>query len=301
MGIRGVCRVVRARKIPRKGSVAHAEALLSKLPPEAKQLLDPTHPLMLAIIDARTIPPAQGSIQIPAEPAADGRDLKEMDTRVRARAELVLASLVCGKTHREVAALGIPWPEIAAYLHHYPTFHAVYKRVIAIADDYKRAVRIEEAHIRAVDGWEEPVYFKGKKCGTVRRYSDKMLSLLLAGDDPAKFSPHKQVDVTHTHDTGDRLTALLDQIAARGRFDPLRDLPGNARFIRDGEASAPQSVTNPEPVPKEEAKTRGIGSTPSDVIAVGGEHVDDSDNSGQVQSKIQAPAVAEGDDHFGDA
>lgn len=42
------------------------------------------------------------------------------------------------------------------------------------------AMQIESAAIeRAVRGWTEPVYFKGEKCGEVRKYSDPLHALLL--------------------------------------------------------------------------------------------------------------------------
>ena len=38
-----------------------------------------------------------------------------------------------------------------------------------------------EARRRAVEGWDEPVWHQGEQCGTVRRYSDRMLEILLKG------------------------------------------------------------------------------------------------------------------------
>lgn len=44
-----------------------------------------------------------------------------------------------------------------------------------------------EARRRAVDGVLEPVYQGGKKVGTIRRYSDRMLEILLKGHRPEKY------------------------------------------------------------------------------------------------------------------
>jgi hypothetical protein len=44
-----------------------------------------------------------------------------------------------------------------------------------------------EAHRRAVTGVEEPFYQGGKMVGTIRRYSDNLLILLLKGSRPEKF------------------------------------------------------------------------------------------------------------------
>lgn len=41
-----------------------------------------------------------------------------------------------------------------------------------------------EARRRAVDGWQEPVFQQGKQVGTIQRYSDRMLEILLKGHRP---------------------------------------------------------------------------------------------------------------------
>ena len=52
------------------------------------------------------------------------------------------------------------------------------------------------AHDRGVDGWEEPVFHKGTKCGTVKRWSDRLLELSLKRHCPEyreKFQGEVQV------------------------------------------------------------------------------------------------------------
>lgn len=44
-----------------------------------------------------------------------------------------------------------------------------------------------EARRRAHDGVDEPVYYKGEVCGTVRKYSDTLLIVLLKGTKPEKY------------------------------------------------------------------------------------------------------------------
>lgn len=44
-----------------------------------------------------------------------------------------------------------------------------------------------EAWRRAVEGWEEPVFYEGEECGRVKKYSDRMLELLLKGHRPEKY------------------------------------------------------------------------------------------------------------------
>lgn len=47
-----------------------------------------------------------------------------------------------------------------------------------------------EARRRAVDGWPEPVWHKGEMCGTVQKFSDRMLELLLMAHRPERFRPN---------------------------------------------------------------------------------------------------------------
>lgn len=52
----------------------------------------------------------------------------------------------------------------------------------------------DEAHRRAVQGVEEPVYQRGELVGTVQRYSDNLLMFLLKKRDPSYREAHR-VDV----------------------------------------------------------------------------------------------------------
>ena len=44
-----------------------------------------------------------------------------------------------------------------------------------------------EARRRAYEGFDEPVFYKGVQVGTMRRYSDRMLELLLRAHRPDKY------------------------------------------------------------------------------------------------------------------
>ena len=56
----------------------------------------------------------------------------------------------------------------------------------------------DEARRRAVDGWEEPVFQQGELAGTVRKYSDQLLTLLLRGRRPAMYREGATVDLSTT-------------------------------------------------------------------------------------------------------
>ena len=61
------------------------------------------------------------------------------------------------------------------------------------ADAWERALDIgtdaleDEAVRRAHDGIDEPVFYQGKACGVVRKYSDTLLIFLLKGRRPEKY------------------------------------------------------------------------------------------------------------------
>lgn len=56
----------------------------------------------------------------------------------------------------------------------------------------------DEARRRAYEGWEEPVWHKGQECGTVRKFSDTLLIVLLKAHKPEKYADRKKVDLNAT-------------------------------------------------------------------------------------------------------
>ena len=59
------------------------------------------------------------------------------------------------------------------------------------------AQRLEaEARRRAVDGVEEPVFYQGKQCGVIKRYSDALLMFLLKGAKPDKYKERTSTELT---------------------------------------------------------------------------------------------------------
>jgi hypothetical protein len=53
----------------------------------------------------------------------------------------------------------------------------------------------DEAHRRAVMGWNEPVWYMGEEVGETRKYSDTLLKFLLTHCKPKKFNPGVKVSV----------------------------------------------------------------------------------------------------------
>lgn len=66
-----------------------------------------------------------------------------------------------------------------------------------------------EAVRRALDGWDEPIVYKGEITGTVRKFSDVLLIFLLKGNRPEKYRERLAVDFSNA--TPEQLErAILD-------------------------------------------------------------------------------------------
>lgn len=73
-----------------------------------------------------------------------------------------------------------------------PEFAAAWDEAHEAAGDVLEA----EAVRRATEGWDEPVFYQGVATGTVRKFSDALLSLLLRGAKPEKYRDRLSADVT---------------------------------------------------------------------------------------------------------
>lgn len=61
-------------------------------------------------------------------------------------------------------------------------------------DDAITAEIEKEAHRRAVEGVEKPIYQGGKKVGSVKQYSDRLLEMLLKARRPEKYRERLSID-----------------------------------------------------------------------------------------------------------
>ena len=76
-----------------------------------------------------------------------------------------------------------------------------------------------EARRRAVEGWDEPVYYQGQVVGSIRRYSDTLLIFLLKGARPEKFRDN--ATIRHTGPTGGAIQVEADyELSQRLMADP---------------------------------------------------------------------------------
>jgi hypothetical protein len=83
----------------------------------------------------------------------------------------------------------------------------------------------QEAIRRAVAGWTTPVFYQGKPCGEVRRYSDRLLVTLLGL--PLEEPPWAPLEPRRDRSgDGDSLKALLAEINGKSRgIEGLRRQP----------------------------------------------------------------------------
>lgn len=84
------------------------------------------------------------------------------------------------------------------------------------------AARLEdEARRRAVEGWQEPVWYQGVQCGTVNKFSDTLLICLLKAHHPEKYADRSKSDVKVdgdigiTHDVSPVIKTALDELLGR--------------------------------------------------------------------------------------
>lgn len=92
-------------------------------------------------------------------------------------------------------------------------FASAWDAAMEQASDYLEA----EARRRAVDGWEEPVFYQGEPTGLVRKFSDTLLIFLLKGARPEKFRDRSQTELTGPGGSALLPTAINVYLPSNGR------------------------------------------------------------------------------------
>jgi hypothetical protein len=71
--------------------------------------------------------------------------------------------------------------------HHWLQQDAAYRQAFAsVQSEVVDNLRDQVLEL-AVEGWVEPVFYRGRQCGTIRHYSDRLLMLLLKAWKPEKY------------------------------------------------------------------------------------------------------------------
>ena len=81
-------------------------------------------------------------------------------------------------------------------------------------EDSRDAIR-EEAHRRAIEGWEEPVYQRGVLVGHVRKYSDAILLKMMAARLPEyrALTTSNQPKVTEEPDAPRKVEVTIREVS----------------------------------------------------------------------------------------
>ncbi len=91
--------------------------------------------------------------------------------------------------------VGLGVSTIFAWLNEDPEFAAAYDRVRG--HEVVDTIETEMAR-RGIEGWDEPVFYKGEVVGAVKKYSDACLIVLAKGAAPEKYKER----VEHTGEGG---------------------------------------------------------------------------------------------------
>jgi hypothetical protein len=126
-------------------------------------------------------------------------------------------------------AAGVTRQAVYLYRESDPDFARAWDDALAESTDHL----VGEAYRRAFEGTDEPVFYKGEECGTVRKYSDTLTCFLLKA---------------HRRDVyGDKVTQEVT-MDVNARIEIPDDDP---RFVAEG--GRPAEAGDPEPDPAEGA------------------------------------------------
>jgi len=111
----------------------------------------------------------------------------EPDESSRVRVALVdaLDMAANGKMWNEISGVtGLNWPMLHNRSH---GFQKLWNEARQQGEEIRKEMRLCVAHERAVEGWEEPVYYLGDVVGAVRKFDNRLLEFWLKADDPTRF------------------------------------------------------------------------------------------------------------------
>lgn len=130
--------------------------------------------------------------------------------------------------------INLNWHQIQAYKRNSVGFGELYMCARANGEAIRVLQREEEAHRRAVEGWDEGVYFKGELCGQERKFSDRLLELLLKADNPKYRGESFSVNV--------QTNLLMDQL----KGSSVAGLVDGSQSMPDGDASEVIDISHDE-------------------------------------------------------
>ena len=111
------------------------------------------------------------------------------------RAQFLASLAEYGNVSRAADECGLNRPYLYQVRSENPDFAAQWEEAAKIG-----AARLEdEARRRAVEGWQEPVWYQGVECGAVRKYSDTLLICLLKAHHPDRYADRQRIEQKTEH------------------------------------------------------------------------------------------------------
>lgn len=112
--------------------------------------------------------------------------------QAKQRSKFIAHLAECGVVTDARIKARIPHKTLYHWRRRFPTFAKAWEEALDRATD----VLEDEAHRRAYAGVSEPVFYKGRECGQVQKYSDTLLIFLLKGRRPARFRENHRIEHT---------------------------------------------------------------------------------------------------------
>lgn len=129
--------------------------------------------------------PARGKRKAAKKPKPKAR-------RTKWQAPFLESLAVCGHVANSAKAAGVSRECVYKHRRTDPKFAEAFE----LAAELGARGLEDEARRRAHDGVDEPVFYQGVQCGTVRKYSDSLLMFLLRARFPAVYRDRHQVELT---------------------------------------------------------------------------------------------------------
>jgi hypothetical protein len=98
-----------------------------------------------------------------------------------------------GTIERAATVIKIARKTVYNWIHADKAFASKMEKLLPQAKQNYLGVLEQEAHRRAVEGIDKPVYYKGDLVDTVKEYSDTLLIVLLKGNAPEKYRDRQEI------------------------------------------------------------------------------------------------------------
>jgi len=116
--------------------------------------------------------------------------------QARARIAGLFYHMICGNTIAvALAKQDMHWVHYQSHAARNTKLTELYELIRAIQLTVIKISRENALQVRAVEGWDEPVWHRGIQVGVIRKFSDKLLEKALAASDPDKYSDKKAPEI----------------------------------------------------------------------------------------------------------